>query len=73
MKEYFDYCFSEIPGFEPEKAIIVGDSLSADIQGGINAGIATCWYNPEKKKLEEIVPDWEAHSLEEVWRICVGE
>ena len=73
MKEYFDYCFSEISGFEPEKAIIVGDSLSADIQGGINAGIATCWYNPEKKKLEEIVPDWEAHSLEEVWKICAGE
>jgi FMN phosphatase YigB (HAD superfamily) len=22
---------------------MVGDSLTSDIQGGINAGIATCW------------------------------
>lgn len=73
LKKYFDYCFSEIHGFEPKKAIIVGDSLSADIQGGINAGIATCWYNPEKKISEEIVPDWEAYSLDEVWKICAGE
>lgn len=73
LKEYFDYCFSRIPGFSPEKAVIVGDSLSADIQGGINAGIATCWYNPECKKAEDVIPDYEAHSLDEVWRICSGE
>ena len=28
--------------------MIVGDSLSSDIQGGINFGIDTCWYNPNK-------------------------
>lgn len=73
LREYFDYCFAQIPGFEPERAIIVGDSLSADIQGGINAGIATCWYNPERKPREGVIPDWEAHSLDEVWKICSGE
>ena len=25
---------------------MVGDSLTSDIQGGVNYGIATCWYNP---------------------------
>lgn len=27
-------------------ALIVGDSLSSDIQGGAGFGIDTCWYNP---------------------------
>lgn len=67
--QYFDYCFSHIPGFCREKAIIVGDSLSADIQGGINAGIATCWYNPEGKISMSVKPDMEARTLEEVWRL----
>ena len=68
--EYFAYCFQRIPGFCKEKAIIVGDSLSADIQGGINAGITTCWYNPEGKAPRNgIAPDMEAKSLEEVWKL----
>jgi YjjG family noncanonical pyrimidine nucleotidase len=29
-------------------ALMVGDSLTSDIQGGRNAGIATCWYNPRR-------------------------
>ena len=41
--DYFNACFAQIPGFDPKKAMMVGDSLTSDIQGGINAGIATCW------------------------------
>ena len=29
---------------------ILGDSLSSDIRGGINAGIMTCWFNPTGKE-----------------------
>lgn len=71
--EYFDYCFERIPGFCREKAIIVGDSLSADVQGGINAGIATCWYNPEGKAIRDVKPDFEVRTLDEVWRLLAGE
>ena len=45
-KEFFEQCFCAIPGFQREKALIVGDSLSSDMQGGNNAQISTCWYNP---------------------------
>ena len=45
-KAYFDACFAQIPDFDPKKAMIVGDSLSSDIRGGINAGITTVWVNP---------------------------
>lgn len=44
--EFFHRAFARIPNFDPEKAMIVGDSLTSDIRGGNNAGIATCWYNP---------------------------
>lgn len=44
--QFFEYVFERIPGIELDKTLIIGDSLSSDIQGGINAGIDTCWYNP---------------------------
>ncbi len=63
-KAYFDICFSRIPGFDPNKAIMVGDSLTSDIQGGINAGISTCWFNPAgKTNTTGIHPDYEITSL----------
>ena len=45
--EFFEYVFQRIPAFDSSKAIIIGDSLGSDIQGGVNAGIDTCWYNPK--------------------------
>lgn len=64
---YFEGCFARIPGFDREKAMIVGDSLSSDIQGGINAGIKTCWVNPNGKTApEHIRPDYEIRSLAEL-------
>ena len=66
-KAYFDICFSRIPGFDPEKAIMVGDSLTSDIQGGINAGIRTCWFNPAGKVNNTgIQPDFEINALSEL-------
>ena len=62
--EYFTRCFQQIPGFDPEKAMIVGDSLTSDILGGINAGIATCWVNPTGKTgREDIKADYEIPAL----------
>lgn len=46
-KEYFDYIINHIGEKDKSKILVVGDSLSSDILGGINAGIDTCWYNPK--------------------------
>lgn len=63
-REYFMRCFERIEGFEPERAVIVGDSLSSDVLGGINAGIKTIWFNPKHLTArEDIVPDYELDSL----------
>ncbi len=69
-KEFFEHCFSEIEGFEKHDAIIVGDSLSSDIAGGINSGIRTCLYNPDEKPITgDIIPDYEIRSLKELPRL----
>ena len=65
-KEYFDGCFARIPDFDPRKAMIVGDSLSSDIQGGINAGLKTVWVNPEHKPCGDIRPDYEIEALSQL-------
>ena len=66
-KEYFEKCFSMIPDFSKEEAIIIGDSLSSDIKGGINAGIKTCLFNPDKQKnFSGILPDFEVTTLSEI-------
>jgi 2-haloacid dehalogenase len=66
-REYFDAVFAQIPGFDPQKAIIVGDSLTSDILGGINAGIATCWVNPgHLPKREDIPADYEIEGIHQL-------
>lgn len=59
---YFDACFARIPGFRKDRAMMVGDSLTSDILGGIQAGIATCWVNP-RHKTGVIHPDYEIESI----------
>ena len=71
-KAYFDACFSTISGFDKEKAMIVVDSLSSDIKGGINAGIKTVWVNPDHKDCGEIKPDYEIEYLHQLEALLEG-
>ena len=50
---FFDKVLSAIHAEDRSTIMIVGDSLTSDIQGGMNAGIRTCWYDPDGKP----VPD----------------
>ena len=65
-REYFEACFARIPGFDREKAMIVGDSLTSDIRGGINAGIKTVWVNPDHLRCGDIRPDYEIEALHQL-------
>lgn len=63
-KLYFDRCAERIPGYDPRKSMIVGDSLTSDIQGGINAGMQTVWVNPgHKPHPAHITPDYQIEAL----------
>ena len=66
-KAYFDACFAQILDFDPAKAMIVGDSLTSDIRGGNNAGIRTCWVNPNHTpRNPEIRVDYEIEALSQL-------
>lgn len=45
-KAYFDYVAAHIPDFSPDLAVVIGDSPSSDIQGAVNAGLDSIWYDP---------------------------
>lgn len=64
-KKYFDYVFSRIEEKDKSKILIIGDSQSSDILGGINAGIDTCWYNPFGK-MGKYTPTYEIKNLSEL-------
>ncbi len=66
---FFDTVAAHIPDFDPRDTLVVGDSLTSDIRGGIAAGLDVCWFNrkgamaPEDMKitytveaLSDIVP-----------------
>ena len=66
-KQFFDICFAEIPDFLLSETVIIGDSLSSDIKGGINAGITTVWFNPKGIENDsDIKPDYTIKELSEV-------
>ena len=61
---YFERCFAQIPGFDVTRAMMVGDSLTSDILGGIQVGMKTCWVNPDGKAgRPDIQPNYEIGAL----------
>ena len=57
-----------------DKVLVVGDSLSADIQGGVNAGLDTCWVNMNGLENESgLTPTYEVKALSELYPIVMEE
>ena len=68
--EYFDYVFAHIDGITRENCLVIGDSLTSDIQGANNYGLACCWFNPKKApKPESLRVDYEIRDLRELYDI----
>lgn len=64
---FFEACFSKIPGFQRDAAVMIGDSLTSDIRGGNAAGIRTVWFNPEGEvRTKEILPTAEIRALSDL-------
>ena len=68
--KFFDVCFSRLSPILPAESVIIGDSLSADILGGKNYGLKTCWFDL-KNTLDDrgINPDWTINKLIEIKNI----
>ena len=69
----FDLVFAELGDPPRTTALMVGDSLSSDIRGGANSGLATCWYNPHGRPAgPDDHLDHEIRCLAHLPKIVVG-
>lgn len=69
----FEHTLKHMNFSDKSKVLMVGDSLTSDIQGGINFGIDTCWYNPNKVKNEtSIKPTYEISSFDELKALLIN-
>lgn len=67
---FFDAVFAEIGEYAKDEVLIVGDSLTSDIQGGVNAGIKTCWFNPKgMENTSKLQPDYVITDVAKVLEI----
>lgn len=71
--EFFDYCICELnkkDKISPYEIIIIGDSLSSDIAGAVNAGIKTCFFDQNHSgKTNDLNIDYIISSLNEIKNI----
>ncbi|MDX9801099.1 MAG: YjjG family noncanonical pyrimidine nucleotidase [Spirochaetia bacterium] len=69
-KEFFDEAMRQSGNPVKGEILVIGDSLSSDILGGINYSLDTCWFNPEgKENTSGITPLYEISSLDELFKI----
>jgi len=65
--EFFDHALRSMGNPDKGRCLIIGDSLTSDIQGGKNSGIETCWFNPDAKINEGgPIPTYEIQNLKEL-------
>ena len=65
---FFDRVFAALPDIPKEDMLIVGDSLTSDMKGGLMAGIPTCWYNPQSlPRPADMAIAFEIQNLQQVY------
>lgn len=71
-RRIFDYALRALGVENREHVLVVGDSLTSDIQGGVNAGLDTCWFNPgHAENPGKVSPTYEIASLEELYPLVM--
>jgi YjjG family noncanonical pyrimidine nucleotidase len=74
-KSFFTTCFERLNSkceqkIQPNEIIIIGDSLTSDMAGGIRFGMQTCFYNPAKKEVpSDVKIDYTVTTLNEITNI----
>lgn len=67
---FFQKVWEKIGEYKSDEIMIVGDSLTSDMQGGNNAGIICCWYNPQGKVNDKNLHiDYEINNLQDILKI----
>lgn len=77
-RAFFDAALAAAGDPSPSEVLVVGDSLTSDIDGGRAAGMATCWFNPHGSPVPDHHPtDRGPHhvvsALHEVVDLVLGD
>ena len=73
-RKIFDAALRSLGVENREHVLMVGDSLTSDIQGGANAGLDTCWFNPSHTENPgKVIPTYEIASLEELYPLVMEQ
>lgn len=68
--DFFEKISDQVNDFHPDSALMIGDSLTADIQGGNNAGIDSIWFNPKGLVNETpAIPTYQVKNYQEILTI----
>ncbi len=69
-KKFFDSCVKYLPDIKKDEILLVGDSITADIVGGVEYGLKTCWFNYYKmSNTSNVVSDYKINNLYELENI----
>ena len=73
-RKIFDGALRALGAENREHVLMVGDSLTSDIQGGVNAGLDTCWFNPNHAENPgKVIPTYEIAQLEELYPLVMEQ
>ncbi len=67
--EFFDIVFDKLGNPDKDDVILIGDSLTADIIGGVKYGIETVWLDREKSVTDDNISTYRVETLEEIKNI----
>lgn len=71
--KFFEYVAEHISGFDKKSTLIIGDSLTSDMKGGLDFGIDTCWYAPNGEMSTDKNITYIARSFDDVIKYIIGE
>jgi len=67
----FDIAFNKMNSPSKDEVLMIGDSLSSDIQGGINYKLDTCWLNTKALPQNGLGTTYEIESIIELKNILL--
>ena len=69
--QFLDHVFAALGNPSRARVIIMGDSLTSDMAGGKNAGVATCWFAPDDA-VDTVGCDYRVSRLADFLPIALG-
>lgn len=64
---FFALCMERLGNPPKDQVLLIGDSLTADMRGGVDFGLPTCWYNHNHQPRDAALPI--DHVVEHLWEI----